>query len=107
MNRLALCVLLCLATLSPALADDPVFTITLKDHQFMPSEVTVPAGVKVQLLVQNSQQVAAEFESSSMHREKVVNAGGQATVFVGPLDPGSYEFFDDFHGETRGHLIAK
>jgi hypothetical protein len=28
-------------------------------------------------------------------------------VFVGPLDPGSYEFFDDFHNDTRGHLIAK
>jgi hypothetical protein len=51
--------------------------------------------------------VTAEFESSSLHREKIVNPGSQIAVFVGPLDPGSYEFFDDFHGETRGHLIAK
>jgi hypothetical protein len=28
----------------PALADDPVVTITLKDHHFVPSEVPVPAG---------------------------------------------------------------
>jgi hypothetical protein len=91
----------------PALADDPTVTITLKDHQFSPSEVPVPARVKVKLLVKNQQQVTAEFESNSLHREKIVNAGGEITVFVGPLDPGSYEFFDDFHNDTRGHLIAK
>jgi len=92
---------------APALADDPVVTITLKDHQFVPSEVPVPAGVKVKLLVKNQQQVTAEFESNSLHREKIVNGGGEITVFVGPLEPGSYEFFDDFHNDTRGHLIAK
>jgi plastocyanin len=95
------------AAAAPALADDSVVTITLKDHQFVPSEVAVPAGVKVQLLVKNQQPTTAEFESNSLHREKVVTAGGEITVFVGPLDPGSYEFFDDFHSSTRGHLVAK
>ena len=94
------------AALVPALADDPV-TIAIRDHQFVPSEVAIPAGVQVQLLVRNEQNVTAEFESTSLHREKVVPPGGQTTVFVGPLSPGSYEFFDDFHGETRGHLVAK
>jgi heme/copper-type cytochrome/quinol oxidase subunit 2 len=98
---------LMLAAAMPALADDPVVTITLKDHQFVPAEVPVPAGVRVQLLVKNEQDVTAEFESNSLHREKIVTAGGQITVFVGPLDPGSYEFFDDFHNATRGHLVAK
>ena len=107
MSRISLAVLLLLCVALPALADDPVVTITLKDHQFVPSEVPVPAGVKVQLLVKNDQQVTAEFESTSLHREKIVNAGGKITVYVGPLDPGSYEFFDDFHNESRGHLVAK
>jgi len=98
---------LMLAAAMPALADDPVVTITLKDHQFVPAEVPVPAGVRVQLLVKNEQDVTAEFESNSLHREKIVTAGGQITVFVGPLDPGGYEFFDDFHNATRGHLVAK
>jgi plastocyanin len=92
---------------TPVWADDPEITITLKDHQFTPSEVPVPAGVKVKLLVKNEQTQTAEFESNSLHREKVVNAGGAITVFVGPLDPGSYEFFDDFHNSTRGHLVVK
>ena len=107
MRRLVVAVLLVVALAAPALADDPVVTITLKDHQFVPSEVPVPAGVKVKLLVKNEQQVNAEFESNSLHREKIVNPGGEITVFVGPLSPGSYEFFDDFHSDTRGHLIAK
>jgi plastocyanin len=107
MRRLALAFAVFFAVAAPALADDPVVTITLKDHQFVPSEVPVPAGVKVQLLVKNEQDVTAEFESNSLHREKIVTAGGQIAVFVGPLDPGSYEFFDDFHNSTRGHLVVK
>jgi RPA family protein len=107
MYRFAAALLLVAAIAMPALADDPTVTITLKDHQFSPSEVPVPAGVKVKLLVKNQQQVNAEFESNSLHREKIVNPGGEITVYVGPLDPGSYEFFDDFHSDTRGHLIAK
>jgi len=107
MRRLTFALPLLLAFAAPAFADDPVVTITLQDHQFVPSEVPVPAGVKVQLLIKNEQPVTAEFESNSLHREKIVTAGGQITVFVGPLDPGSYEFFDYFHNATRGHLIAK
>jgi plastocyanin len=91
----------------PALAEEPVIAITLRDHQFVPSEVPVPAGVKVTLVIHNEQSTNAEFESTSLHREKIVNAGSQITVLVGPLDPGSYEFFDDFHGATRGHLVVK
>jgi hypothetical protein len=107
MLRPFLAAALLLALAAPALADDPSVTITLKDHQFVPAEVPVPAGVKVQLMIKNEQEVTAEFESNSLHREKIVAAGGQITVFVGPLDPGSYEFFDDFHNSTRGHLVAK
>ena len=81
--------------------------ISIKDHQFVPSDVPVPAGIKVELIIKNEQAVSAEFESTTLHREKIVTAGGQISVFVGPLDPGSYEFFDDFHPETRGHLVVK
>ena len=91
----------------PALAADPQVTIVLKDHAFAPNEVPMPAKTKVELVVQNQQNVAAEFESYSLHREKVVQPGGQISVFVGPVDPGRYEFFDDLHSATRGFLVAK
>lgn len=107
MRLFAIAALFALGVTVPALADDPMVTITLKDHQFSPAEVPVPAGVKVKLVIKNQQQVNAEFESNSLHREKIVGAGGEVSVFVGPLDPGGYEFFDDFHNSTRGRLVVK
>ncbi len=109
MRLAAWCAALLLAALAvaPARADDPTFAITLKNQQFVPSEIDIPAGVKVKLLVRNANPTASEFESHQLHREKIVTAGQEITVFVGPLDPGSYEFFDDFHPQTRGHLIVK
>jgi plastocyanin len=95
------------ATAAPAFADDPSFAIALKNNQFVPSEVQIPAGVKVKLVVRNENATSSEFESHQLHREKVVTPGQEITVFVGPLDPGSYEFFDDFHPQTRGHLVVK
>jgi hypothetical protein len=96
-----------LAIMAPALADVPSFPISLKGNQFVPSEVQIPAGAKVKLIVRNDSQTPSEFESNQLHREKIVSPGQEITVFVGPLDPGSYEFFDDFHPQTRGHLIVK
>jgi plastocyanin len=107
MRRVVLALLLLLAVAAPASADDPEVAITLKDHQFMPSEVPVPAGVKVKVTVKNEQPTTAEFESKVLHFEKIVTAGGQIAVFVGPLTPGSYEFYDDFHHDTHGHLVVK
>jgi len=108
MRPLALAALLVLAIAAPAAADDPpTVAITLKDRQFVPSEVPVPAGVKVRVTVRNEQPTTSEFESSTMHFEKIVNAGAEITIFIGPLKPGTYEFFDDFHHETRGHMVVQ
>jgi len=108
MRRIAwVAALLALAAAAPALADDPSFAIALKDNQFVPSELQIPSGVKVKLIVRNENPITSEFESNQFHREKVVTPGQEITVFVGPLDPGSYEFFDDFHPQTRGHLVVK
>jgi hypothetical protein len=38
----------------------------------------------------------------------VIPGGQQAAIFIGPLRPGSYEFFGDFNPKTaRGHIVAK
>jgi plastocyanin len=100
-------VAVCVLEAAPSLADDPSFSIVLRNNQFVPSELQIPAGVKVKLVVRNENSAVSEFESTQFHREKVVPPGQEITVFVGPLDPGSYEFFDDFHPETRGHLVVK
>src|SRR5438874_11019221 len=90
-----------------ACADEPAVTIALRDHQFVPSEVQMRANAKVELIIRDEQTTPAEFESTSLHREKVVAPGKAASVFVGPLNPGRYEFFDDFHPATRGVLIVQ
>jgi len=91
-----------------ARAEDPVVSIIIKDHRFEPSEVLVPAGVKVRLAVKNTDPTPEEFESHSLHREKVVPGGGEITVFIGPLEPGAYDFFGDFNPETaQGRIVAR
>ena len=74
----------------------------------MPRELTVPANRKIKLIVTNEDATAAEFESAELNREKVVPANGRITVYLDPLDPGRYGFFDDFHRDTtKGTIVAK
>ena len=92
---------------APALAQQPNVAIAIRDSGFAPGEVEVPAGTKIELSIKNEQQRAAEFESTALRREKVIPPGATGTVYVGPLQPGRYEFFDDFQPNNRGFLIAK
>ena len=88
-------------------ADDAVLlSLTIKDHQFEPAELHAPARKPIAFEVKNLGSVAAEFESSALHFEKVIAAGGQAVVHVRPLAPGRYNFFDDFHRQTQGILVV-
>lgn len=89
-------------------AAEPEFNLVIKDHRFSPAELTVPAGRKVRLVVENKDPTPEEFESYELNREKVVPGNGRIVVFVGPLQPGKYEFFGEFNMATaRGWLIAK
>jgi hypothetical protein len=108
MRRLLIGLLPLLLGTLPALAAEPAqVAISIRDHQFVPPQVQVPVGVKVELAVRNEQTVPAEFESTSLHREKVVAPGATISVYIGPLEAGSYEFFDDFHPATRGTVVAR
>lgn len=97
-----------IAVAVPALADEqPKVSIAIGDGGFAPGEVEVPAGKKLELSIKNEQKRAAEFESTALRREKVIPPGATGTVYVGPLQPGRYEFFDDFQPNNRGFLVAK
>jgi len=98
---------LMLALALPASATER-YELSIRNHRFEPASLTVPAGVKVKLVVKNLDNSPEEFESYSLHREKLIPAGGQITVFIGPLDPGRYDFFGEFHSDTaKGQIIAK
>jgi len=89
-------------------AQETTYTLVIKDHRFQPTEIEIPAGQKIALIVKNDDPTPEEFESTELRREKVVPGGQQVTVYIGPLKPGRYEFFGDFNPKTaRGHIVAK
>jgi hypothetical protein len=91
-----------------ALAQVAEARLVIRDHHFVPEELIVPAGTKIKLVIDNQDPTAEEFESYELNREKVVAPNAQITVFVGPLDPGRYPFFGDFHKDSaNGVLVAK
>jgi len=99
---------LMLALPLPALAEMPEYTITIKEHRFQPPETTVPAGKRIKLTIDNQDATPEEFESKTLRVEKIVPGGSKGTVTVGPLKPGSYSFFGEFHESTaQGMLHAK
>lgn len=103
---LVLSLALALAALPARAADNP--QLIIKDHRFQPERLEVPAGVKLKLMVRNEDDTAEEFESPELNREKIVPAGQEIAVTLGPLDPGRYRFFGDFHQQTaQGVLVAK
>lgn len=105
---LALVVVIAGAVFPVARAGDiPEYHVLLQNNRFEPATLKVPAGVKFKVLVSNRSSMPAEFESSDFNREKIVLPNSTITVFIGPLDKGSYKFFDDFHQATTGVLIAE
>ncbi len=62
--------------------------------------MTAPAGERLQIVVKNEDKTPAEFESHDLRVEKIVTPGGKITVTVGPLKPGTYKFFDEYHPDT-------
>ena len=108
MRCAVLSLVLILATQANLAAQEATYTLVIKDHRFQPTEIEVPVGQKIALIVKNDDPTPEEFESTELRREKVVPGGGQITVYVGPLKPGRYEFVGDFNPKTaRGHIIAK
>jgi plastocyanin len=90
-----------------AQAQDAAYSLTIRNHHFEPSTLNVKAGVKIKLTVTNAGTKPAEFESAELNREKVIAGGSSGVVFIGPLQPGSYPFFDDFDQANQGRVIAK
>jgi plastocyanin len=99
--------LLALLLTSPALAATPPVTMTLKNHVFSPSTITVPAGEKITIELTNHDMATEEFDSHDLKVEKLVTPGGRVTFTIGPLAAGDYSFMGEFHPATaQGHVIA-
>jgi hypothetical protein len=89
-------------------ADVPEFQLVIKNHNYQPAELKVPADTKFKLIVRNEDATPEEFESTDFNRETVVLPNHTVVIYVGPLRAGSYGFFGDFHRETaQGRLIVQ
>ena len=100
-----LAVCFCLSGVSAA---NPEIEIEIRNHLFEPSEIVLPANTKVKLIVYNRDRTPEEFESYELNREKVIMGQRKAVIFIGPLEPGVYSFFGEFHPKTaQGKIIAK
>ena len=101
-------ILVCLFSISgAAFAAEAPPLLTMHNGQFEPKQLELPAGVKVKLVVRNLDAVPAEFESYDLSREVVVRGQGEVEVYVGPLEPGRYEFFNDFNHDMKGAVVVK
>lgn len=89
-------------------ANNQEITLTLKAHRFEPNELKVAANRRIRLTVHNQDATPEEFESHALKREKVIAAGAKAVILIGPLKPGRYEFFGEFHPTTaQGVLVVE
>ena len=103
-----LSVTLCLLVVSAAQAATPVIELEIRDHLFIPEEISIPANTKVKLVVYNRDATPEEFESYELNREKVILGGNKANIFIGPLAPGVYPFFGEFNPRTaQGRVVVE
>lgn len=84
------------------------YEIKIVNHKFEPDIIHASADKVIKLKIINTDSTVEEFESFELKREKIVTGKGSITITVGPLKPGEYKFFGEFHPQTaQGKLIIK
>ena len=96
---------LCFSLLASAAttAQEANLSVSIKNHQFQPPQLTARANVPISIRVKNLDPGRMEFESTNPSVEKVIGGNSEAVIKLGPLAPGRYEFYDDF--DQRGTMI--
>jgi hypothetical protein len=100
-------VLLATSCLPASAQQTATVSISVKNHRFQPAQIQAPARVPIELHVKNLDPTPMEFESVSLRVEKVVAGNSEGIIRLRPLEPGSYNFFDDFNQQTNGTLVVK
>ena len=89
-------------------AAEPEALLVIKNHRFEPTELKVPSGQRIKLVVHNQDSTPEEFESHSLNREKLIPGGAKATIYIGPLKPGRYVFFGEYNEATaKGAVVVE
>jgi hypothetical protein len=97
-----------LLSFTPPAAQAQGLNLTIKDHRFTPTEIKVPANKRIMITVVNDDATPEEFESKALKIEKVIPGKSKGIVRFGPLKPGRYAFFGDYHEDTaKGVIVAE
>lgn len=89
-------------------AAEDTYSLVIENHIFTPAIIEIPANTKVRLVIYNKDNLAEEFDSFDLNREKVIFAGKKSTIFIGPLPVGDYSFFGEYHPvSAQGKIIVK
>jgi len=83
------------------------FEIIMKNHEFSPVELVVPADKPIKIVIKNQDSAPIEFESVHLNREKIIQPNGEATLNFGPLKAGTYRYRDDFNENAKGFITVK
>jgi hypothetical protein len=97
---------LCISSLVLA-ADDSSPILMMHNQQFDPDKLVVPAGIRVKIVLRNLDSIPDEFESYDLSREVIVPGHGEVAIYVGPLNPGNYQIFNDYNLAMQGSIVAK
>ncbi len=91
-----------------AAGGEATFHIEFNDGRVTPRRLEVPANRRLVLELVNKGKSPAEFESHELRKEKVLAPDSNSVLVIHELDPGEYDFFDDFHpGAPPAVLVAK
>jgi Cupredoxin-like domain len=105
-RRSCVALFLTLSICAPAFAGTQVATLVIQNQQFTTKELTLPPGTKIKLVVHNQDSLPAEFESYDLSREVVIPGHSSVTIYLGPLSPGRYNFFNDFNHAAQGWVVV-
>ncbi len=83
----------------------PAFEIVAKDGRLLPARIEVPAGTRFKVAIRNEGASPVEFEDLDLRVEKVLAPGASSFVVIHSLQPGSYQFVDEFHAATAQLLL--
>ena len=92
-----------------AFSEDTVtLHLSIKDGKFTPTEFSVPANTRIEVMIENLGPGAEEFESRDLKREKVIPQGQKVKVTLGLLKKGTYKFIGEYHEETaKGKIVVE
>ncbi|HKJ95159.1 MAG TPA: cupredoxin domain-containing protein [Gammaproteobacteria bacterium] len=108
MRRAIVFAALAMVAFAAVAADMPTYKLELNNGKLTPQRLEVKAGQRFKLVVHNTGNTPAEFESTRLRKEKVLAPGVKSFVVIHPLSPGEYGFYDEFHlPDARGTIVAK